>query len=149
MPVFFFPSVLISYFLHYISYFFTAPTRKLFPSALRILQIKIHWTRTMKVSKTGHHYDDENSPISQSVPNFQASTSHTPNTSEPAIPTQFENEQKARSKQPGSGRPKGSKSTIRVAPEDRPCRLGQPPGTGRLQRERILRPEKSARSCLR
>ena len=69
-------------------------------------------------------------PISKSV---QASTSHTANTSEPAIPTAFENDQQVRKKRkPGSGRPKGSKSTI--APEDRPRRLGRPPGTGRLQR---------------
>jgi hypothetical protein len=97
--------------------------------------------------QTGHHYYDENSPISQSVPDLRASTSHTANTSEPAIPaipTPFENEQKVRKKRkPGSGRPKGSKST--VAPEDRPHRLGRPPGTGRLQREGILPPEKRPR----
>ena len=39
-------------------------------------------------------------------------------------------------RKPGSGRPKGSKST--VTPEDCPRRLGQPPGTGYLQRAKVL-----------
>ena len=72
---------------------------------------------------------------------MQASTSHTVNTSEPAIPTPFKNDQQVRKKRkPGSGRPKGSKST--VAPEDRPHRLGRPPGTGYLQRAELPQPEK-------
>ena len=91
--------------------------------------------------QTGHHYDDGNSPISQTVPNVQASTSHTANTIEPTIPTPFENGQQARTKRkPGSGRPKGRKST--VAPKDRPRRLSRPPGTGHLQRAGMPQPEK-------
>jgi hypothetical protein len=82
----------------------------------------------------------KNSLISQSVPNMQALTSHTANTSERAIPTPSKNDQQARKKRkPGSGRLKGSKST--VAPEDRPHRLGRSPGTGRLQRADMPRPE--------
>jgi hypothetical protein len=99
----------------------------------------------MDVSKLAHHdCDDGNSPISQSVPNvqgLQGSTSHTANSSQPAaiqpIPTPLENEpQTGPKRKPGSGRPKGSKSTI--APEDRPRRLGRPPGTGHLQRAKAL-----------
>ena len=50
---------------------------------------------------------------------------------------------------PGSGRPKGSKSI--TAPEDRPHRLGRPPGTGHLQRAKVLadtsQPEKRPIGC--
>ena len=88
--------------------------------------------------------DDENpkkSLICQSVPNMQASTSHTVNMSEPAIPTPFKNDQQVcKKRKPGSGCPKGTGSKSTVAPEDRPHRLGRPPGTHYLQRAEL--PEK-------
>ena len=98
----------------------------------------------MKVSKTGHHYDDENSPISQSVPNFQASTSHTPNTSEPAIPTRFENEQKARSKRnPAQATRKSAKAPLHLKIASQ---TGSVTWNGPFaERECILRPEKRPR----
>ena len=80
----------------------------------------------MKVSKPVHRCDDGNSPMCQSVPNVQPEVA--------AIPTPLESVQQKR--KPGSGHPKGRKST--VAPEDRPCRLGRPPGTGHLQRANAL-----------
>jgi len=71
--------------------------------------------------------------ISKSVPS--AHVSNTAGTSQLFKPPK--NGQEARPKRkPGSGRPKGSTSA--VALQDRPHRLGRPPGTGHLQKARAL-----------
>ena len=124
-----------------VSYFFP-PFTDLCHSALRPLPTKIQRTMEVtQVSELAHLCDDRNfSPIRPSAPNVQAWTSCTANSSQPAtIPTPLENvrvQQTRAKRKPGSGRPKGSKST--VAPDDRPRRLGRPPGTGHLQRARLL-----------
>ena len=87
------------------------------------------------VSKPTHHSSADSSWKRQLVPIARGSSS----TSQPtaALSTSCMTTQGVHAThKPGQGRPKGSTST--TPHEERPHRLGRPPGTGHLQRARAL-----------